>query len=138
MISASTKEDNALFTEKTQYQPGANFKGIKLVGNGEILAMVGYDYWTNNSVQMHVWFGDGSAAMKGRHFLQEAFRYPFEICDRGIVIAATPAHNTASLTLQRFLGFEKKYRIQDGWAIGDDMIISELRKPQCIWLRPIP
>ena len=137
MIIASTKEDEQFFFEKVSYKPGADFKGIKLVDGSSILAMVGYDYWTENSVQMHVWFGDSPAALKGREFLHEVFSYPFEFAKRGIAIGVTPAHNVASLRFQRFLGFEEKYRILDGWAIGDDMIISELRRENCVWLRPL-
>lgn len=137
MIVSSAKEDEDFFCEKTSYRAGPEFRGIKLVEDGKILAMVGYDFWTENAVQMHVWFGDSSAALKGRVFLHEVFRYPFELCGRGLVIGVTPAHNAASLRFQRFLGFEEKYRIQNGWAIGDDLVLSELKKENCVWLRAL-
>lgn len=135
-ILASTKQDEKFFQDRVGYQPGADFKGVKFVENDECLAMVGYDYWTLNAVHVHIWIGS-TRALKGRVFLREIFRFPFEIGGRGIVIAYTPAHNVASLKLQQFLGFKESARIRDGWAIGDDMIISELRKESCVWLRPI-
>ena len=132
-LLATTPEDFSLFESKTSYKPSGDFKGIKAVDDeGKICGMVGFDYWTVNAAQMHVYF-DNSNAM--RYLVPEAFRYLFGH-GKGLAITVTPAHNEASLKLQKFLGFKQMARIQDGWAIGDDMIISELRKQDCIWVRP--
>jgi RimJ/RimL family protein N-acetyltransferase len=136
IVPASTSEDKEFFYEAVGYMGGEDFRGIKFVEEGRVLAMVGYDYWTLNAVHAHIYIGD-ARALVGRIFLREIFRYPFEQAGRGLVIAYTPAYNTQSLKLQRFLGFREIARIPDGWAIGSDMVISELRKESCVWLRPI-
>lgn len=135
VIEASNDADAEEFTNAIRYRPSGDFRGIVSRREGKIAAMVGYDYWTENAVQMHVWIPD-FRALADRKFLRETFRFPFEIGNKGLAIAVTPAHNTTSLKFQKFLGFEEKYRIQDGWAIGDDMIISELKRSNCVWLRP--
>jgi hypothetical protein len=137
VIEAATWEDIQRFKLAVSYTPSADCKGIKIHEGGEIQGIVLYDYWTENAVQMHVWIPD-PRCLSGRVFFREAFRYPFELGNRGLAIAVTPAHNTASLRLQKFLGFVEKYRIQDGWAIGEDMVISELKRENCVWLRPLP
>jgi hypothetical protein len=98
--------------------------------------MCGFDYWTLNAVHTHIYIGDSRALVR-RIFLREIFRYAFEEAGRGIVIAYTPTYNTQSLMFQKLLGFRRVAAIPDGWAIGEDMILSELRRETCVWLRPI-
>jgi len=137
VIYPSTPEEIEFFSKTVGYSPSKDVRGISVKIENNTQGIVLYDYWTENAVQMHVWIGDPSC-LKGREFLHEVFRFPFVIGNRGLAIAATPAHNTASLKFQRFLGFVEIYRIRDGWAIGDDMIISELKRENCVWLRPLP
>lgn len=137
MIEQANQADIQHFCEVVGYKPSIDIKGLKCEVDGELQGIVCYDRWTENAVQMHVWIPKPKC-LSGRIFLHEIFRYPFEIANRGLAIAVTAAHNTASLKFQKFLGFEEKYRIQDGWAIGDDMIIAELKRSNCVWLRPLP
>lgn len=128
------ESDREFFWESVQYRCGAGAKGIKVLDGDVIMAIVAYDYWTPNSANMHIWIGD-VRVLESSFLPREAFNYLFNTCKRTIAIGVTPAHNTASLRFQHALGFKEQYRVKDGWAIGDDMVVSELRKQDCIWLR---
>lgn len=85
--------------------------------------MVGFDHWTPNSVQLHVvatnpkclapiWLEVlGFVAKHGRR----------------LVYTVTPSDNVKSLRLQEALGFQERFRLEDGWSIGVDMVINEYR-----------
>ena len=94
--------------------------------------MAGYDYWTPNAVQMHIWIKHPEAYLS-KEFIQEGFGYPFN-SGRNLVIGVTPGDNARALTFNRKLGFVEKYRIKDGWSLGTDMVIQELRREDCRWL----
>lgn len=134
-IVASTEEDKKFFHEKTTYLPRDNFRGIKLVGDdGTILAMVGYDNWTHTAVAMHV-FLSSAKVLANRTFIRECFSYPFLECDKIMVIGTTPSHITRALRLNEFLGFREVHRIKDGWMEGSDMVIQQMLREDCHWLR---
>lgn len=131
MISAATADELDVFCEKLSIAHGPDMRGMKLTTDKGIEAMVAFDYWTPNSVQIHVWSGGHFT----RRFLYEIFKYLFVTNDKGIVICVIPCDNTASLDFSRRVGFRKIYEIPDGWAPGTSMVIQELRKHECIWLR---
>jgi L-amino acid N-acyltransferase YncA len=131
-VEPATAEDLTILCQLLGYKPHSDMKGIKLVIDGEIGAMTGYDGWTENSVVMHIWIKPGS--MVDREFVREAFRYPFEIGNRGLVLGVIPGYNAASLTLARAIGFRETYRVKDGYAAGTDLVIQEMRREECRWL----
>lgn len=133
MIEAANEADIQQFLEATSYSPTANFKAITMRDEaGEILAMAGYDFWTPNAVQMHSWMKHREAYLS-KEFLQEAFGYAF-VGGRSLVIGVTPGDNTRALEFNRRLGFKETYRVKDGWSLGTDMVIQELRRDECRWL----
>ena len=136
-LGPTTDADHQLYEQHTGYRTTSDFKGIKAVDDktGETIAVVGYDYWTPNAVQMHIWIKD-MKALNGRVLMREAFAYPFEQAGRGVVIGTTPADNEACLAFTKWIGFVELYRIKDGWSVGVDMVIQELRKENCYWLKP--
>lgn len=129
-ILPSNEHDNEAFCSLVKYLPTRNFRGIKLVRNGIVVAMAGYDHWTPNSVEMHSLIMDKKSMC--RAFLRECFAFPFE--KRGLVVGVTPSDNAAALELNRKLGFKQVYTIKDGWDVGVDMILQEMRKEDCKWL----
>lgn len=133
MISATTPEDNLRFCAAISYSPTKDFKGVKLERAGQLIILAGYDYWTPNAVQMHIWIPNPSG-FSSREFIREAFRYPFEDGQRKIVVGVTPGDNALALEFNRRIGFHVKHRIIDGWADGVDMVIQELRRDECRWL----
>lgn len=134
MILAATPEDIMAFGVRIQYRPTMGARGVKLVLDGMIRAMVAYDSWTPASVQMHV-FVEHPRYMS-RAFIRECLSYPFVQCDRELVVGVTPGDNDAALSFNRRIGFVEKYRIVDGWSPGVDLVLQEMRRGDCKWLRP--
>ncbi len=115
------------------YSPTGHFRGIvQLNDYMEIVAGVGYDMWTPNSVQMHIWIP--RPAEMTRSFIQEGFRYPFEN-GKGLVIGLTPGNNAAALRFNKRVGFKEVYRMRDAWSPGVDVVVQEMRREDCRWLR---
>ncbi len=122
------------FLNSISYSPTGGFKAIGQIGNDEVIeAAVGYDHWTPNSVQMHIWIPHPESV--SRTFFREGFRYPFEMCGRGLVVGLTPSNNSAALHFNRRIGFKEVYRMKDAWDIGTDVVVQEMRKEDCRWLR---
>jgi RimJ/RimL family protein N-acetyltransferase len=135
MIAAMSEWDKDLLCGNLDYHRTDRLRGIKRVIDSEIVAMVGFDDFTANSVQAHIWIKRPHGFSK--LFIQEVFRYAFEICDLGIVITVVPCHNTASLELTRRLGFDRVLTIKDGYALGTDLAIQEMRREKCRWFRQL-
>ncbi len=110
-------------------------RAIKAVDDkGAIRGMVAFDNWTENAVQVHMAV---DAAMVWRKLLPAAFRFAFEQAGKGLMVGITPASNAAALAFSKKAGFRQPYRITDGWAKGEDMVISEMRRDECRWLNPL-
>lgn len=120
------------FLKAISYSPTLDFRAIgQLNEYFEIVAAVGYDHWTPNSVQMHIWIPRPQEMC--RKFLQEGFRYPFE--HKGLVVGLTPGNNAPALHFNRRVGFKEVYRMKDAWDKGVDVVVQEMRKEDCRWLR---
>jgi RimJ/RimL family protein N-acetyltransferase len=108
------------------------FRAIKIVDEGgRIHGMVGYGAWTENSVMCHIAL-DNPAAL--RTMVTAGFKYPFEMAGRGVMLATVRASNVRSYRLCRRLGFEEAYRIKDGIAVGEDIILMQMRREDCRFL----
>lgn len=111
----------------------ADFRALEAVDpSGLVVGMVGYDTWRPNSVRMHAAL---STPAVGRALLVPAFAFPFLVCGVGLVTATMPASNARSAALARALGFRETHRIRDGFAVGNDMVLHEMTKDECRWLR---
>lgn len=131
---AMTDTDKKVFCKLLDYHKTEQLKGIKQVEeDGRITAIVGFDDWTANSAQMHVWIESPQAM--NRTLIVECLRYLFITCDRGIAIGVTPCNNEPALEFNRRLGFNRLVTIKDGYALGTDIAIQELRRENCRWLR---
>ena len=115
------------------YAPSAQVKGIVLAEKRAMKACVLYDYWTYNSANVHIYSTDASSLLNPR-FVEEMFRYPYEQLGLGILMAVTPADSTASLAFSKALGFREIMRIKDGWKVGIDMVVKEMRREECRYL----
>lgn len=98
---------------------------------GDIRGMVAFDNWTVNAVQVHMAV---DTPIAWRSLLPAAFHFAFEMAGKGLVVGITPASNERALSLSRKAGFRQPYRIKDGWAVGEDMVVSEMRKDECRYL----
>jgi len=116
--------------ERTGCTPTDGFRAIEAVDEAtrRIRGMVGYDMWTENSCQAHMAV---DAPIVWRALLQPAFEYPFEQCGKGIILAVIPDSNHRSLAMTRHLGFRQLHRVIDGWAVGEDLLVFEMRREWC-------
>lgn len=122
------------FCDKLAYHKTDRFKGVKQVeADGHRSIMVGFDDWTGNSAQMHVWIESPKAL--NRTVIIECMHYLFITCNRGIAIGVTPCNNIAALEFNRRIGFKRLLTIKDGDALGTDIAIQELRREDCRWLK---
>lgn len=97
-------------------------------------AMVVYDSWTPNACQVHI-YSSGPRYLLNREYLTEVFSYGFLQCNKGKLFTVTPANATESLKLSDALGFREVYRQVDGWNVGVDMIVKEMTRSECRYLR---
>jgi hypothetical protein len=130
IIEAATQRDLEIFCDLVSYQITPSLRGIKLVDGTEVIACAGFDYWTPNSAQMHIWVG----RILTRRFIKEVFTYLFVTNKKELAIGVTPGDNKAALDFNRRIGFRKVYEVKDGWDLGTSMVIQELRKHECIWI----
>lgn len=122
------------FLRNISYAPTSGFKGmVQLNDYMEIVAAVGFDNWTRNSVQLHVWIPRPKELV--RKFIQEVFNYSFVTARKGLVVGLTPSNNAAALHFNKKIGFKEVYRMKDAWDVGADVVVQEMRKENCRWLR---
>lgn len=107
-------------------------KAIEAVDDeGRIRGMVAYDCWTLNSVQAHMAV---DSPIVWRSLVRPAFEFPFRQAKRNLLVGIIPSHNERSVQMTRALGFREAYRLRDGWDIGDDLVVFEMRPHECRWL----
>lgn len=133
MIVPATSDDIKFFSEVVHYDPSVKAKGVVYKMQRRIMAMVLYDHWAYNSAHVHI-YSASPKALFDKKFIHEIFAYPFVTCDRGVLIATTPADQEASLAVSKALGFNEILRVKDGWKVGIDMIVKEMRRENCQWL----
>lgn len=108
-----------------------DFRALEAVDErtGRILGMVGYDLWTPKAVHMHC---AGSPAAL-RALVKEngcpAFRYPFELQGRQVVLVAIHVGNRKSSRLVAHLGFRLEAAIP-----AAEVSIWSMRREDCRWL----
>jgi len=109
-----------------------SFQAIKASdAKGRIHGMVGYSNWTANSVVMHIALENPACL---RRLLRVAFSYPFVDVGRNVAIATVREKNERSMRLCEHVGFREAYRVKDGIAIGEDLVIFEMRSENCRWI----
>lgn len=133
VIERATRSDLEHLCKMLPYNPTSGLRGISRWKGDSLLAVAGFDNWTDNSVFLHVW-SVGPRAWS-RLYLQEIFRYCFEICNKGLAIAITQGDNARTLEFCRRVGFVEAHRMKDGWKLGTDLVIQEMRREECRWLR---
>lgn len=110
----------------------ANYTGIGLEEDGELIAGVLFDYYNGASINMHV------AAIPGRRwltreFLHFCFWYPFEQLKVKRITGLVPASNMEARRFDEKLGFELEATLQDAAPDGD-VFVYRMFRHQCKWL----
>lgn len=134
MVQGAPSEHWRWLNERADIVPSPVFKAIEAVDeDGRIHGMVGFDGWTENSVVLTIAL-DNKAAL--RSLLNPVFDYAFVQAGRGIALAMVRGGNVRSQGLCRHTGFREIYRIRDGIKIGEDIVLFEMRREDCRWIKP--
>ena len=131
-VRAASPMEFVWLKDRTECALSPTFRAILAEDNTGIRGMVGFDGWTANAAQMHVCLESPGAL---RALLRPAFSYLFHEAGRNIALGLVPSHNDAALRFDKHIGFRETYRVKDGWAPGDDMVLLEMRRDECRWLR---
>ena len=99
---------------------------------GELLAAGIADTFSYSACNVHLIIKNPLVLRHG--FFEEVFNYIFNTCDRAVVVGIVPGHNKKALKLNKHLGYSELCRIKDGFKLGTDYVILELRKEDCRWI----
>lgn len=89
--------------------------------------------WTYNSVMAHIVILKPIVLKHG--FIQEVMEYVFNTCGRKIILGSVPSENLKALAFDTHIGFKEVHRVKDGFKDGSDIVLIELRKEDCRWIK---
>ena len=92
-------------------------------------AAILFHRWTNSTCTVAVVI-DNPIALR-HNLLETAFRLAFIEGARIKVIIEISSKNEKSLVCSKNVGFEEIFRIEDGYDVGDDLVILEMKKENC-------
>lgn len=117
---------------KTRTGCSAVSNAIKAVDErGLIRGMVGFESWTKNSVQAHMAV---DTPIVWRSLIPAVFEYPFLEVGVGVLLGIIPASNAKSCRMVERLGFTKTHAVRNGWEVGVDLVVYEMRREDCPYL----
>lgn len=132
-LYAAQPDDLQWLVLRTQAGLTAGARGIKAVDErGLTRGMVVYDGWTENAVTAHMAV---DTPIAWRALIKGVFEYPFVECGRQVLLGLIPSHNKRSWRMATSLGMEIRHVVRDGWAKGDDLLVMELRREDCRFLK---
>lgn len=127
-------EHHGFLLSKIGYQPSRLFQAIEAMDpdTGRLWGMVGYDWFTKNSVQMHVLL---SQPIVARTLLRPAFEYAFspKYLGKKLALGIVSSENKKALDFDTSMGFREVYRVRDGISDGVDNVLLEMRREECRW-----
>lgn len=103
---------------------------IGLEKGGKLVAVVVYDAFGENDVNMHI-ASDGSRAWLNKELLVSAFAYPFIQLGLLRVTGLVPADNADALRFDEHLGFVREGYHPKAGPGGTDLISLGLLKENC-------
>lgn len=132
IVQAAPLEHVLWLAERAQFNPSMDIKAIEAVdAAGRIHGMAGFDGWTANSVVLTLAL-DNPACF--RQLILAIFHYAFVQAGRGVALATVRGSNVRSLKLCKHVGMREVYRVRDGVAVGEDLVIMEMRREECKWI----
>ena len=136
-VQASPPEHHDWIASRAGLSLHAGFMALEAMDDaGRIVGMVGFDGWTPSSVALHVALDTPSAL---RHLIYPVFGLVFdpepEGCGKRRINLTVLSTNTRSLALVKHLGFKETHRVKDGWDLGVDIVVFEMRREHCRWIR---
>jgi hypothetical protein len=131
-VVAATLLELAWLKKRAGCQLTQDARGLKAVDSyGATRGMVAFDSWTDNACQAHM---ATDTPIAWRALLPAALDYVFRQAGKGILLGAIPAKNVASIRFARAAGLFETHRVRDGWAVGEDLLLLELRREDCRFL----
>lgn len=111
----------------------ADTKGIVAVNEqGAILAAAVFDNWTKTNCCIHIAIESPIVIRSG--FCHAICDYVFNQTGRIMLTGMTPANNPRALRFILHAGMKEILRVKDGFDIGVDYVITQMRKDECRWL----
>lgn len=133
MAVAATPEALRWLEARTGAVLTGNARGVAAVGAaGRVRGVVAYDCWTPNAVQAHMAV---DTPVAWRALLRPVFEYPFEQAGKKLLLGIIPADNSRSARMAESLGLKLAHRVPDGWSDGVDLLVYQMRREDCRWLR---
>jgi RimJ/RimL family protein N-acetyltransferase len=131
-LGLAPREHFSWIAERAQVIPGSEFRGFEAVNDsGRIVGMLGFDGWTKNAVNVHIAIEHPAAL---RHLVRNGFELIFVRLGFGVMVCQVLGSNEKSLRLVRHLGFRQFHAVRDGWSVGVDMVLFEMRREDCRWI----
>jgi hypothetical protein len=132
-VRAATPGERQWFSEHVGIPLTDMARGIAAVrDDGAIRAMCVFDMWTRNAAYGHLAVIEPIAV---RQLMRWAFRWFFLETGKGVLLGSVRASNAKALRLNKHLGFREAHRVKDGTKEGEDMILMEMRREECKWLK---
>jgi hypothetical protein len=100
---------------------------------GKLQGAVVFDSFTNNSALTHVVIDNPLILRHG--FLEEAADFAFIAARRGVLYGLVPANNAKAIRFDEHIGWRLVTVLKDGYDVGIDYRLYEMRKEDCRWLR---
>ena len=102
---------------------------------GQIYGCIIFDNFAPNSAQCHVGMTHPYHCLKAK-LLHKACEFVFIQCNRSIAYALVPSSNKKSQKFTEHVGFTEKIRLKDGFDLGVDYVVYELKRRDCRFLVP--
>lgn len=124
--------------EKMPYAMTESTRGIVAydMDTAATLAVFIMDGWTRSAAQVHQVILKSMVIRHG--WFEEVAQFMFTTAARRKVYATVPETHAKALSLNAKLGFEQVARLEDGWDVGVDYLVLELKREQCPYWKPAP
>ncbi len=139
MLQSATSNEakaiaSALLLEHAGVQPCADFQALFWVGeDNHIEWVIGYTAFIGKTCQMHMVNLKGGYTPKGLLF--GAFDYPFNFLGLEKAFGIVNSLNTKAMEYDKKLGFKEAIRFPGMHCDGGDLVVFEMNKADCRWIR---
>lgn len=109
-----------------------DFRAIGLVRDDCLIAVAGYNWFVGKTCHVHIAADDKRIP---RSFVRAGFEYAFRQLDLVSVFAWMDPAKPHPLDIDYRLGFSDALRVPGGTVEGNDLILIQLNRADCKWLR---
>ena len=113
-------------SSRLQLDWSSDLRLICQVSRDRLVGVVAFNNFIGNTCMIQA-AGDGKRWIN-KELLWAAADFPFNQCDKEVVLALVRKSHVKSIKLLRGLGFEESYTIKDGYMEGDDLMLLEIRR----------